>query len=117
VLVVGVNGDASVMQLKGPARPFVPAPDRAELVAALSPVDVVTVFPERTAERLAELVRPHVYVKGADYAGSADGIDDARLPEAKVVRAGGGEVVLVPLVPDHSSSALADRIRAAAAVL
>jgi len=112
LLVVGVNGDESVTLLKGPGRPFVPAADRAELVAALGRVDYVTIFPERTAEHLAELVKPDVYVKGADYVGSGDaGIDEVRLPEAKVVRAHGGQIVLVPLVPDRSSTALADRIR------
>jgi D-beta-D-heptose 7-phosphate kinase/D-beta-D-heptose 1-phosphate adenosyltransferase len=120
VLVVGVNGDQSVALLKGSPRPFVPAAERAELVAALSPVDYVAVFSERTAERLAALVRPDVYVKGADYAtgagrrGELDGIDEDRLPEAAVVRAHGGRVVLVPLVPDRSSSALAVRIQEAA---
>ncbi len=69
----------------------------------------------RTAERLANLVQPNVYVKGADYVGTgAAGIDATRLPEAKVVRAHGGQVVLVPLVPDRSSTALAERVRRAA---
>jgi rfaE bifunctional protein nucleotidyltransferase chain/domain len=117
LLVVGVNGDNSVTLLKGPPRPFVPAVERAELVAGLAPVDLVAIFPERTAERLASDVQPAVYVKGADYAianGAGVGIDaqidEQRLPEAKVVRAGGGKVVLLPLVPDRSSSALAERI-------
>jgi rfaE bifunctional protein nucleotidyltransferase chain/domain len=120
VLIAGVNGDESVALLKGPPRPFVPAAERAELVAALHPVDYVTVFSERTAERLAAIVRPNVYVKGADYAAGPDGpaerdgIDEARLPEATVVRAHGGRIVLLPLVPDRSSTALAERIRAAA---
>src|SRR5690349_13482740 len=63
-LVVGVNGDDSVTLLKGPPRPFVPAEERAELVAGLAPVDLVTIFPDRTAERLANDVQPAVYVKG-----------------------------------------------------
>jgi rfaE bifunctional protein nucleotidyltransferase chain/domain len=125
VLVVGVNGDSTVRRLKGPGRPLVPQGDRAELLAALAAVDYVAIFPEPTAERLAELVRPDVYVKGADYArGSrADGgdagapddspVDAARLPEAAVVRRLGGRVVLVPLVPDRSTSGLVARIQAA----
>ncbi|MDQ3699817.1 MAG: adenylyltransferase/cytidyltransferase family protein, partial [Chloroflexota bacterium] len=64
VLVVGVNDDASVRHLKGPTRPLVPAAERAEILAALSAVDYVTVFEEPTAERLAAAVRPEVYVKG-----------------------------------------------------
>ena len=119
VLIVGVNSDESVRQLKGEGRPFVPADERAALLAALRVVDAVTVFHERTAERLAALVSPDVYVKGADYASAGPGaaspqIDEARLPEARVVRRHGGRVVLVPLVPDRSSTALASRIRAAA---
>ena len=118
VLVVGVNDDESVTLLKGPERPFVPAADRAELVAALSAVDYVTIFPERTAMHLASLLKPDVYVKGADYVGSgSSGIDETRLPEARVVEAHGGRVVLVPLVPDRSSTALAERVRAGVAGL
>jgi D-glycero-beta-D-manno-heptose 1-phosphate adenylyltransferase len=127
VLVVGVNADESVQRLKGPTRPILPAVERAEIVAALASVDYVTVFPEPTAERLAAIVRPDVYVKGADYAVaatpadhadvsadvSADVIDHRRLPEASTVRAGGGKVVLLPLTPDRSTSAIVERIRAA----
>src|SRR5262249_38226835 len=113
VLVVGVNSDESVHRLKGPGRPIVPAGERAELLAALACVDVVTVFAEPTAERLAAAVRPDVYVKGADYsqAGSAEAVDERRLPEARVVREGGGRVVLLPMTPDRSTSALVTRIR------
>ena len=114
VLVVGVNGDASVRRLKGPTRPLVPAAERAELVAALGAVDYVAVFEETTAERLAGAVRPDVYVKGADYAAAGGAVDPSRLPEAAVVQGGGGRVVLVPLTPDRSTSGLVDRIRDAA---
>lgn len=119
VLVVGVNGDASVRQLKGPPRPLVPALDRAEIIAALAAVDYVTVFPETTAEQLATLVQPDVYVKGADYARSTDppidgaqasNIDEGRLPEAKVVRAHGGRVVLLPLTAGISTTRLIERV-------
>ena len=119
VLVVGVNADDSVRRLKGPGRPYVPAAERAEVLAALGAVDLVAVFPEPTAERLAALVRPDVYAKGADYARGGPGgprgaeIDAARLPEAAVVRSHGGQVVLLPLVQSRSSSGLAARIAAA----
>ncbi len=116
VLIVGVNSDASARALKGPDRPFVPEAERAELLAALAGVDYVVVFEERTAERLAEVVRPDVYVKGADYACASDGagaIDEGRLPEASVVRRYGGRVVLAPLVPDRSTTGLVERIRRA----
>jgi rfaE bifunctional protein nucleotidyltransferase chain/domain len=114
VLVVGVNGDASVRRLKGPVRPLVPAAERAELVAALGAVDYVAVFEETTAERLAAAVHPDVYVKGADYAAAGGAVDPSRLPEAAVVQGGGGRVVLVPLTPDRSTSGLVERIRDAA---
>jgi D-glycero-beta-D-manno-heptose 1-phosphate adenylyltransferase len=117
VLVVGVNGDASVRRRKGPTRPLVPGAERAEVLAALAAVDFVCLFEEDTAEGLARAVRPDVYVKGADYArpgAPAEGpaVDEARLPEAPVVRAGGGRVVLLPLTPDRSTTALEARIRA-----
>ena len=120
ILVVGVNGDASVRRRKGPARPLVPGAERAEVLAALAAVDFVCLFEADTAEALARAVRPDVYVKGADYArpgapdeaGEASAVDESRLPEAAVVRAGGGRVVLLPLTPDRSTTALEARIRA-----
>jgi D-glycero-beta-D-manno-heptose 1-phosphate adenylyltransferase len=116
LLVVGVNSDASVRQLKGPDRPLVPDAERAEVMAALEPVDFVTIFAEPTAERLVSLVRPDCYVKGADYSTAGDGadttIDERRLPETSAVRAGGGRVVLLPLAPGRSTTELVRRIRA-----
>jgi D-glycero-beta-D-manno-heptose 1-phosphate adenylyltransferase len=113
VLVVGVNSDDSVRRLKGANRPLVPAADRAEVLAALEPVDLTVVFDETTAERLAAEVKPDVYVKGADYgAGSHAEIDHARLPEARVVTEHGGRVVLIPVTPDRSTTAMVERIRA-----
>ena len=106
-LLVGVNSDRAVAQLKGPGRPLVPEQERAALLAALRMVDAVTIFDEPTAVRLVEALRPDVYVKGADYAGSGPGgVDEARLPEAAAVRRGGGVVRLVPSVPGASTSAL-----------
>ncbi len=105
-LIVGVNGDESVRELKGPERPLVSEEERAEVVAALSAVDYVVLFRERTAERLVGLLRPDVYFKGADYS-----LDPDRLPEAAVVAAYGGEVRLMPLHLGRSTSALVDRIR------
>jgi rfaE bifunctional protein nucleotidyltransferase chain/domain len=99
LLVVGVNADASVRALK-PGRPMVPESERAELVAALGPVDYAVIFAEPTADQLLRLVRPDAYVKGGDY--TADS-----LPEAATAREVGARLVIVPLVPNHSSSALA----------
>jgi rfaE bifunctional protein nucleotidyltransferase chain/domain len=118
VLVVGVNGDESVRRLKGPERPLVPAGERAEVLAALRSVDYVTVFAELSAERLVAAVRPDVYAKGADYAAGESAknaeIDDARLPEAKVVRAHGGRVVLLETTPGRSTTTLVHQIQAVA---
>lgn len=100
VLIVAVNDDDSVGRLKGPDRPIVPACERAELVAALDPVDYVVLFSEDTPDRTLQAIRPDVHVKGGDYR-------PEDLSEAAVVEAGGGRVVIVPLVPGHSTSELA----------
>lgn len=98
-LVVGVNADASVARLKGSGRPINTAKDRARLLAALGPVDLVVTFAEDTAVRLVETLRPDVYVKGGDYAVDA-------LPEAPTVRAYGGQIALAPLEEGRSTTAL-----------
>ncbi|MBV9357705.1 MAG: adenylyltransferase/cytidyltransferase family protein [Chloroflexi bacterium] len=106
LLVVGVNSDASVRRLK-PGRPLVPEAERAELLAALVPVDYVVVFDEPTAERLVELVAPDVYAKGGDYTAES-------LPELGAVRAAGAALALLPLVANHSTSRLLAQLRASA---
>jgi D-beta-D-heptose 7-phosphate kinase/D-beta-D-heptose 1-phosphate adenosyltransferase len=106
VLVVGLNSDASVRALKGQARPLLPADERAELIAALECVDLVSVFPQLTAEAFVSAVKPDVYVKGGDYS-------DILLPEADIVRSYGGEVVIAPMIPDVSTTSIVDRIRSA----
>jgi rfaE bifunctional protein nucleotidyltransferase chain/domain len=97
LLVVGVNSDASVAK---PGRPLVPEAERAELVAALDPVDFAVIFASPTADDLLLAVRPDVYVKGADYS-------EHTLPEANTAREIGARLVFVPLVPNRSTSALA----------
>ena len=67
LLVVGLNGDHSVRELKGPGRPLVPQQQRAAVLAALACVDAVVVFPEKRAHRFLATVRPDIYVKGGDY--------------------------------------------------
>ena len=104
-LVVAVNDDASVARLKGPGRPLVPAAERAEMLAALAPVDFVTVFSgDSPAPLLAEL-KPDVHCKGTDY-GSPE-----RVPEYDTVRAYGGETRLVGDPKDHATSDLISRAR------
>ena len=110
LLVVGVNDDAGVARLKGPGRPVVPQEERAELLAALDPVDYVTLFGEETASALVAALRPDVYVKGGDYAAGA-GDAGKPLPEAEVVRGYGGGVRVIPLTPGRSTTALIERAR------
>jgi rfaE bifunctional protein nucleotidyltransferase chain/domain len=107
-LIVGLNSDSSVAALKGPTRPIVSASERAETLASLRVVDLVTVFEDHTAERLLEQIRPDVYVKGADY-----GMAGHPLPEATAAARIGARVELIELTPGWSTTALVERIRAA----
>jgi len=104
VLVVGLNGDASVRRLKGPARPFVPFHERAEILAELGVVDFVVGFEEDTPGNLIAAVLPDVLVKGGDW--SPDRIVGRELVESR-----GGRVVSIPLRAGRSTSALVGRIR------
>jgi len=106
-LLVGLNSDASVTRLKGKGRPVQNERARAEVLAALEAVDLVAVFDQDTPLKLIQRVRPKVLVKGADYSRS-------QVIGREVVEAQGGEVVLVPLVPGHSTSATIKRSRAPA---
>ncbi len=112
VLVLGLNSDSSVRQLKGPLRPLVPQQERAALMLALRPVDYVTIFEELTAEALVQTIAPDVYVKGGDYKiGEATGDGEGKfLPEAAIVQAYGGQVSLIPFLPGHSTSELIAKI-------
>jgi D-beta-D-heptose 7-phosphate kinase / D-beta-D-heptose 1-phosphate adenosyltransferase len=102
-LIVGLNSDASARRLKGQGRPINPAEGRAELLAALEAVDLVVVFEQDTPVDLIELVRPNVLVKGADY--NRDEVVGHDLVEAR-----GGQVILVNLVPGHSTSNIVRRV-------
>jgi D-glycero-beta-D-manno-heptose 1-phosphate adenylyltransferase len=111
-LVLGLNDDAGARALKGAGRPLVAARERAEILAALSCIDYVTVFAETTAGPLAQLLRPAIYAKGGDYAGAgAGGVDSRRLPEAEVVQAYGGSVHLIPYLAHHSTTELIAAIK------
>jgi rfaE bifunctional protein nucleotidyltransferase chain/domain len=96
-LVVCLNSDASVRALKGPGRPVVGQEDRATVLRALGCVDGVVIFDEETPAAALERLRPHIWAKGADYAGR-------ELPEAGVLADWGGEVVLLPFLQGKSST-------------
>ena len=103
-LIVAVNTDASVRRLKGPARPIQDESARTAVLAALASVDLVVPFAEDTPQALIAALRPDVLVKGADYAREA-------VIGAEQVEARGGRVVLVPLLPDQSTTRTLDRLR------
>ena len=110
VLVVALNSDASTRAIKGPLRPIMPQAERAAVLGALRAVDHVTLFDQPTAEAIVNALRPDVYVKGGDYAASDHAPDLARLPEARIVAAQGGQVVLLPYAAGLSTSAIIQRI-------
>src|SRR5678815_5014740 len=105
LLVVGLNGDRSVVELKGAGRPITPQRDRAEILAALECVDLVTVFPEVRATKFLAAVRPAVYVKGGDY--SSETLDEK---ERAILKEIGAEIHLIPFETGYSTSRLIDRI-------
>jgi D-glycero-beta-D-manno-heptose 1-phosphate adenylyltransferase len=98
-LIVAVNSDASTRTLKGEGRPRVPGDERAEILAALSDVDAVTVFDELDVTELIRLLRPDIHAKGTDYT-------EENVPERDVVIACGGRVAIVGDPKDHSTTDL-----------
>ena len=103
-LVVGLNSDASVKRLKGPERPVNDAASRAQVLCGLTSVDGVVIFEEDTPLNLIMALKPDVLIKGGDY--TRDTIVGADLVEAR-----GGEVVVVPIVPGHSTTSTIARSR------
>jgi len=103
MLVVAVNSDAQVRVLKGEGRPFVPERERAEVIAALRAVDLVTIFHEPTVEALLLAIRPDIHAKGTDYTPDT-------IPERDVVRSYGGRVAVVGDAKDHSSTDVINKI-------
>ena len=99
VLVVGVNGDNAVGELKGPGRPLMSADARAAVIAALESVDYVVIFDDLTAEGILRDLRPHVQCKGTDYT-------EQSVPERAVVEGLGGEIRIVGDAKSHSTRAV-----------
>src|ERR1700704_3209923 len=104
VLIVGLNGDASVRQLKGEGRPVLPERERAEILAALESVDAVVIFDDLTPREVIARLLPDVLVKGGDWPGD-------QIVGREEVEAAGGRVVSVPVVPGYSTSAILRKIR------
>jgi rfaE bifunctional protein nucleotidyltransferase chain/domain len=104
-LLVGVNGDDAVRQLKGPDRPVNPEHDRAAVLAALESVSGVCIFAESTATRFLAAARPDIYVKGGDYT-----LDTLNREERSQVEQSGGKIVIMPCVPGKSTTALLKQI-------
>lgn len=104
-LLVGVNSDAAVHQLKGPERPVTPEDDRAAVVAALESVNGVCIFAESTATRFLAAAQPDIYVKGGDYT-----LDTLNQDERRTVERAGGRIVIIPFVPGKSTTALLKKI-------
>lgn len=115
-LVVAVNADASVKRLgKGDARPYNHEEDRAKMLAALRCVDAVVLFEEDTPLKVVQALRPNVLVKGGDYDPRVTDPTAVRyIVGSAEVRASGGSVVAVPLVPGRSTTTLVERIQAQA---
>ena len=104
-LLLGLNADASVRELKGSQRPVNSEDDRAMVVASLESVSGVCIFPERTAEKFLALAQPDVYAKGGDYT-----LESLNQDERRVVERFGGKVVILPVVPGKSTTALLEKI-------
>jgi len=107
VLVVAVNSDRSVRELKGPGRPVVPEDERAEVLAALRAVDYVTIFDDPTPREVIARMLPSVLVKGADWGPN-------NIVGREEVEAAGGRVVSMPVAPGYSTSAIIERIKSSA---
>ena len=106
VLAVGLNGDRSVRELKGAGRPINNERDRAEVLAALECVDLVTIFPEMRATQFISASVPAIYVKGGDYTS-----ETLNAEESAVLRKIGAEIRILPFEKGYSTSLLLERLR------
>jgi len=104
VLIVGLNSDASVRQLKGEGRPVIPERERAEILAALESVDAVVIFDDLSPREVIARLLPDVLVKGGDWPGD-------QIVGREEVEAAGGRVVSAPVVPGYSTTDILKKIR------
>lgn len=103
VLIVAVNSDEQARRLKGEGRPQTRQNERAEIVAGLRCVDIVTIFDEPTVEELLLAIKPDFHAKGTDYTTET-------VPEREIVRSYGGTVAIVGDPKDHSSTEIIERL-------
>ena len=104
LLIVGINSDQSVRQIKGPARPVLPESERCELVGAMEMVDFVILFDDRDPYSLISAIRPDVLVKGGDW-------NTDKIIGADLVKEAGGEVMVVPYIKGFSTTEIIERIK------
>jgi len=104
-LLVGLNGDRSVRELKGAGRPVQAEEDRAIVLAALQCVDAVCIFPEKTATSFLSLAQPDIYIKGGDYT-----LETLNQDERRAVESAAGRIIIVPFVAGKSTSGLIEKI-------
>ena len=104
-LLVSVNGDAAVRELKGKGRPVNSETDRAAVLAALESVSAICIFPEKTMTKFLAAAQPDIYVKGGDYT-----LDTLNQDERRAVEAAGGKIKIIPFVPGKSTTALLGKI-------
>ena len=105
-LVVGLNGDQSVRELKGPGRPINDEKTRAEMLAALECVDLVAIFSEVRATRFLEMAAPAIYAKGGDYSS-----ETLNAEERAILQKLGAEIRIIPFEDGYSTSGLLARLR------
>jgi len=104
-LLIGVNGDNAVRELKGPDRPLNEEFDRAAVLAALQSVDGVCIFADSKATRFLAAAQPDIYVKGGDYT-----LETLNQDERRTVEQAGGKIVIIPFVPGKSTTGLLKKI-------
>jgi len=107
-LIVGVNGDESVRQLKGPGRPINSEGDRARVLAALECVSVVCLFGEKRATRFLSIAAPDIWVKGGDYT-----LESVNPEERLAVEGCGGRIFFIPFVAGKSTTQLVGKLNRA----
>lgn len=104
-LLVGINGDAAVLELKGRGRPINSETDRATVLAALESVSAVYIFADKTATAFLKAAQPDIYVKGGDYT-----LETLNQDERRAVEGAGGMICIIPFVPGKSTTAILEKI-------